>query len=254
MAKQVTSIQMGAYFQNGRRYNNPGEGVDSEFTPVDGYPASFGIWNINPRADMEFIDSPTSKALSGYERGNPGGHRIIIDIALKNTSNAETSNIKSLLDLVPTQYERFVVATNINGPPSVDATENYSDIPLGTEIVNNSNSYQGAYVRNIDASNTTFRCIRYFTSGGGNPQTMRLQGNVNAVSWSDQDDLNVILYPDKPTVIGVSTDSNVSNIIYCNLISSSLGIQRELTIGNQIITMSLRSIDRFQTIPASLQI
>ena len=250
MAKQQSQIQMGAYFQNGRRYNNPGEGIGNEFTPIDGYPQSFGIWNINPRADMEFIDTPTSRALSGYERGNPGGHRIIIDIALKNTSNAETSNIKSLLDLVPSQYERFVVSTNIDGTPTHNVATNTSVVDIGIDITNVSNAYQGAYVRNIDENDTTFRCTRFSV----NPQKFDLRGNVLASNWASTNTLNVVLYPDKPTVIGVSTDNTTSNIIYCNLISSSLGIERELTIGNQIITMSLRSIDRFQTIPASLQI
>ena len=254
MAKQQSQIQMGAYFQNGRRYNNPAEGYTDEFTPFDGYPTSFDVWNVNYKADKEFLTSPASKSLSGYERGNPGGFRLQIDIALRNTTNAQTSNIKSLLDLVPSQYERFVVATNINGSPSYNVTANVADIPLGIEIVNNSNSYQGAYVRNIDQNDTTFRCTRYFTSGVSNPQTMRVQGNVNAVSWADGNSLNIVLYPDKPTVIGVSVDNTTSNIIYCNLISSSLGIERELTIGNQIINMSLRSVDRFQTIPSYLAI
>ena len=253
MAKQQSQIQMGAYFQNGRRYNNPGEGYANEFTPFDGYPTSFDVWNVNYKADKEFLTSPTSKALSGYERGNPGGFRLQIDIALRNTTNAQTSNIKSLLDLVPSQYERFVVATNINGTPTHNTVTNVSVITLGDNIVNNQNAYQGAYVRNIDQNDTTFRCTR-FSVGGGNPQRFDLRGNVDASAWTSADTLNVVLYPDKPTVIGVSVDNTTSNIIYCNLISSSLGIERELTIGNQIINMSLRSVDRFQTIPSYLAI
>jgi len=248
MAKQQSQIQMGAYFQNGRRYNNPDEGYANEFTPFDGYPTSFDVWNVNYKADKEFLTSPTSKALSGYERGNPGGFRLQIDIALRNTTNAQTSNIKSLLDLVPSQYERFVVATNINGTPTHNTVTNVSVITLGDNIVNNQNAYQGAYVRNIDQNDTTFRCTRFSVS----PQKFDVQGNVLSNSWGDTNTLNVVLYPDKPTVIGVSVDNTTSNIIYCNLISSSLGIERELTIGNQIINMSLRSVDRFQTIPSYL--
>lgn len=250
MAKQVTSIQIGAYFHGGMRYNNLGEAYSDRFTPFDGYPKEFGVWNINYRADMEFIDTPTSKALSGYERGNPGGHRLIVDLALKNTSSSETSNIKSLLDLVPSQYERVMATTNISGAPTYDVNTNTSDVLLGSNIVNFSNAYQGAYVRNINRNDTTFRCTRFSV----NPQKFDLRGNTNAVSWQDGDDLNVILFPDKPTVIGISTDNTTSNIIYCNLISSTFGIERELTIGNQIISMSLRSVDRFQTIPANIEI
>lgn len=250
MAKQVTSIQIGAYFHGGMRYNNLGEAYSDRFTPFDGYPKEFGVWNINYRADMEFIDTPTSKALSGYERGNPGGHRLIIDLALKNTSSSETSNIKSLLDLVPSQYERFVVSTNIDGTPTHNVATNTSVVDIGIDITNASNAYQGAYVRNIDQNDTTFRCTRFSVG----PQRFDLRGNVLASNWASTNTLNVVLYPDKPTVIGISTDSNVSNIIYCNLISSTFGLERELTIGNQIISMSLRSVKRYQTIPGNIEI
>jgi len=248
MAKQQSQIQMGAYFQNGRRYNNPTGDYGDRFTPFDGYPASFDVWNINYKADEEFVTSPTSGGLTGYERGNPGGFRLKIDIALRNTTNAQTSNIKSLLDLVPSQYERFVVATNIDGTPTHNVATNTSVVSIGIDITNISNAYQGAYVRNIDQNDTTFRCTRFSVS----PQKFDVPGNVLSNSWGDTNTLNVVLYPDKPTVIGVSVDNTTSNIIYCNLISSSLGIERELTIGNQIINMSLRSVDRFQTIPSYL--
>ena len=241
---------MGAYFQNGRRYNNPTGYYGDRFTPFDGYPASFDVWNINYKADEEFVTSPTSGGLTGYERGNPSGFRLKIDIALRNTTNAQTSNIKSLLDLVPSQYERFVVATNIDGTPTHNVATNTSVVSIGIDITNISNAYQGAYVRNIDQNDTTFRCTRFSVS----PQKFDVQGNVLSNSWGDTNTLNVVLYPDKPTVIGVSVDNTTSNIIYCNLISSSLGIERELTIGNQIINMSLRSVDRFQTIPSYLAI
>jgi len=250
MAKQQSNIQMGAYFLNGRKYNNTAESPSYYYTEFDGYPQSYPIWNINYRAEKEFITSATSKSLTGFERGNPGGFRIRIDVALRNTTNTQTSNIKSLLDLVSSQYQRFVISTDISGAPTYNATTNISEVTLATDISNYSNAYQGAYVVNIDKNDTKFRCTRFSIT----PQKFNLQGNVNASSWANTDNLNVVLEPDKPTIIGISTDNTTSNIIYCNLISSTLGIERELTIGNQIINLSLRSVERYQTIPSSLAI
>ena len=250
MAKQQQQIQMGAYFLNGRKYNNTAESRINDYTPFDGYPLSYDIWNVNYTAEKEFLTSATSKSLTGFERGNPGGHRIKIDIALRNTTSTQTSAIKSLLDLVPSQYERYVVATNITSTPTYNSGTNTSEVLLGSNIVNTSNAYQGAYVVNVDQNDTTFRCTRFSVS----PQKFNLQGNVLADSWADTNNLNVVLKPDKPTVVGVSVDNTTGNIIYCNLISSSLGINRELTVGNQIINMSLRSVERYQTIPSALAI
>ena len=245
MAKQQTEILMGAYFLNGRRYNNTTGNYNDEFTPFNGYPASFAVWNVNYRADKEFLSSATSKSLTGFERGNPGGYRLKIDISLRNTNTTQSNAISTLISLASSQYQRTVVQTTVSSVSGATI-----DLNLGNTSPNTlSNAYQGAYIQNTtNTSANVYRVISYVGS------TKEATTTESVVGYTATDSVNVSLFPDKPTVIGVSVDNTTSNVIYCNLISGSYGIDRELTVGNQIVTLQLTSVDRYQTIPSYLNI
>lgn len=247
MAKQESYIQMGAYFLNGRRYNNASGNYEDEFTPFNGYPQSYAIWNVNYKAEKEFLTSATTKSLTGYERGNPSGYRVKISIALKNSNASQSNAIRSLISTTSSQYERAVVQSTLGTSPVTGATIN---LALGDTTPNTlSNAYQGAYIRNT--SNTSANVYRIESYVGA---TKVATAPENIVGYTVSDVVNVALFPDKPTVIGVSVDNTTSNIIYCNLLGGSYGIEREMTIGNQIISLDLASVDRYQNIPTYLNL
>ena len=238
---------MGAYFLNGRRFNNASGDYEDEFTAFNGYPDSFAVWNVSYKAEKEYLSSAVTKSLTGYERGNPGGFRIKISIALKNSNATQSNAIRSLISTTSSQYERTVVSTTLGSNPVTGAT---IDLNLGnTEPNTLSNAYQGAYIRN--ASNTSANVYRIDSYVGS---TKVATAPETIVGYTVSDVVNVALFPDKPTVIGVSVDNTTSNVIYCNLLGGSYGIERELTIGNQIISLDLTSVDRFQTIPTYLNL
>jgi len=51
MAKQESYIQMGAYFLNGRRYNDTSGNYEDEFTPLTAIhnPTLYGMSTIKPK-------------------------------------------------------------------------------------------------------------------------------------------------------------------------------------------------------------
>lgn len=247
MAKQQQQIKMGAYFLNGRRYNNTSGSYASEFTPFNGYPASYDVWNVNYRAEKEYLTSATTRSLTAYERSNPSGYRIKIDISLRNTTSSQSAAIEDLLSLTSSQYRRTVVETTLSSSP---VTGSSIDLNLGATSPNTTdNVYQGAYIYN--ASNTSSNVYRISSYVGS---TTTAVAPETIVGYGTGDVVNVSLYRNKPTLIGVSVDNTTSNIVFCNFVEGSFGIERELTIGNQIINMQLTSVDWYNEIPSYLNI
>jgi hypothetical protein len=69
-----------------------------------------------------------------------------------------------------------------------------------------------------------------------------VQPNTILSDWSPN--LLVVAKPNIPTVLGVSTDNDSNNVIFCNLIDGKFGFRRELTVNLQSIRISGREIDR----------
>jgi hypothetical protein len=72
--------------------------------------------------------------------------------------------------------------------------------------------------------------------------TLAPLGSWNATSQK------VIAKPSHPTIIGVSFTDNSSNIEYYNISNNTFGIERELTVGNQIIQLNLTGVFALATI------
>lgn len=220
--KQQSQVKIGAYFFNGA------------YRPFPNYPADFKVWNVNYDSALEFRTSPVLTALSGFERGNVAGHRISVSVNLRNTSATETEALRDLFNLFSSQYVRqFDTAT-------LSATSATSATLAGKSAVND--FYVGAYL--VQGS-----LKARITAYNGATKVATLVGDTLANGAG-----SIAIYPDKPTIVGISTDTNASNIIYCNPIGSNLSLARELTIGNQIISLSLKSVDRLEQIPEHLVI
>jgi len=250
MSVQQESVYMGAYFLNGRRKNNPSSNAYQEWTPIDGYPLSFDIWSVSYKAVREYISTPLTTALMGYERGNTSGIRLRASISLRNTNSAQSEALRQLIGLMSSQYDRTIVQAQITNIVSSNATQSLFDTNLTATYPNTiSNAYQGAFVQD---NNGSFLCTRY--SQNATIKQFTVNGNVVDAGWTTGTNINVYLPPSVPTVIGLSTDETESNMHFYNPVGSTFGIERELTIGNQIISFDLKSVDRFQYAPTNLKL
>lgn len=221
--KQETSIQIGTYYFNG---------AYRPLLPV----ASYGVWNVDYNSETEFRSSPTNRSLSGFERGNVSGRRLSVTINLRSTSTDTTNQIRTLLNSCSSQFPRKLADVTLSGLIEADKTivfdNNKSNVP---------GFYNGIYI--VQGSNRA-RVDSYATT-----RTATFVGDNLANGGAE-----LFVYPDKPTIVGVSTDNNPANVIYCNLIDSNLGQIRELTIGTQVITLNLTSVERVKDIPQSIVI
>lgn len=250
MSVQQESVYMGAYFLNGRRKNNPSSNKYQEFTPINGYPKSFDIWSVSYNSLREYVANPLTTALIGYERANPSGIRLRATISLRNTNSAQSESIRQLIGLMSSEYDRTVVQAQITNIVSSNATQSLIDTNLNNTYPNTiSNAYQGAFVQ---SGNASFLCTRY--SQNATIKQFTVNGDVSDVGWTTGTNINVYLPPSVPTVIGLSTDLTVANLSFYNPVGSTFGIERELTIGNQILSFDLKSVDRIQYPPSNFSL
>lgn len=230
--RQQQQIRMGAYYYNG------------QYVPFEDYPASFDVWNINYRAEKEFVEQPSTRALSGRERGNIGGYRIVIDMILDNSFGSNNTNLRNLLSLVPSQYVRTAYKASVGS----GSTSNLVNVSLDVPKTLTNNALTGTFLTN--PARTPNKAL--VTAYVGTTSVATVDRNVS--NWQTSDNINVSLLQNLNTVIGVSTDNTNGNIIYCNLVGGSYGIARELTVGKQTINLQLRSVERFATVPSNLEI
>jgi hypothetical protein len=236
-AKQSESIFMGAFIRTG--------GTPKPFV-VNGtpYPISFDVWNVNIDEQADYLGSPNTQTISGFERGNPMGYRTYADIDLNNSYPASSSSIRTLLNFFSSQFNRPFFTTTIQ---SVDGVNKTLTIVGG---VTTTNYYNGLIIRNTSVSNQTRRIVSYSNTG-----VAVLDSPFSG--WSDTNNIVIEVPPSIPTIMGITTDSTsqtIDNLLYFNLDSSVFGITRELTVGSQVISISLRGIDRKISIADNVRI
>jgi len=227
--RQVSKIKIGAYYFNGAYF------------PFPNYPIDFDVWNISYKEVKEFVASPTKRALSGRERGGIGGFRIDITLSLDNIYGQNNTNLRNLLNKVPSQYTRVLDDTTLTASTSNTAT-------IASNVFPTNDSLIGTFI--LNPSRTPNKALVTAYTGGTKVATV----DRNVATWASSDAVDVALLPNLNTIIGISTNDSSANIIYCNLIGSTYGIEREFTVGNQIVNIQLRSVERFQEIPQSLQL
>jgi hypothetical protein len=111
----------------------------------------------------------------------------------------------------------------------------------------------------------------------GNPSAFRLNVSINLRNTDENNTNNIrtllnqtssrfdrnitesnvttTLNPNQPTLIAVwadDTDSNISNAEVCNMTSAKMAVERELTIGNQIVTINLEGATLKKEIPKKI--
>ena len=229
--KQIDSTKIGVYFYNGsyRAFHTP---VNSSNTNLITIP----LWDAVFDDELEFVGSPVTTSLTGFERANPSGYRASISLALNNSSPADSQKIRQLMERLSNQFNRTVLQSGATG---MDTTSIF--ITNGVTGANDADYYKGLIVVNDDTPANQALVTAY------NKDTRTLTVS-EAIKASSSGSVSLVARPNLPSVVGVSASSNVGDIIFCNLVGGTFGIRRELTIGLQNINMELTEIERTELI------
>lgn len=227
--KQVTQIKMGAYIYNGAPLDM------TSFRAFQTYPKSYKVWNVKYEYSPDFLGGAVQNTLSGYQRGNPLGHRLKCDISLNNALRTDTLAIRELLNLTASRFDRGFWTLG-STTTIVDGSDNKLEVTSATVFP--VNYFKGLTVEDGSVDKRQRLILSSTATSGGKIiiTTVTVLG-----TWNNANNL-VVVKPSHPTIIGVSFDDDVVNMQYFNIQSDSFGINRELTVGNQIIQMSLTGV------------
>jgi hypothetical protein len=231
-AKQVTAVKMGVYAYNGA------------YRAFEGYPISFDTWNINAENKPEWVEgSPVTVALSGYKRANRLSYRPTLSIDLDNSYGTSATNLRTLLNKLSGKYVQdfFAVTTSGTGTGSTSLV-----ITSALPATSASDDYfNGMRISGLTGGDVVI------TDYVGSTQTATL---ASARTWTNALALTVKVTPSLPIVLGVSLDDTTANIIYYNIMGGAYGIERQMTIGRQRVSMNLEGVMDAQTIDDSFRI
>jgi hypothetical protein len=217
-AKQVTQIRMGAYIYNGAPLDM------TSFRAFTTFPQTYKVWNINYQYNADFLGGAVQDTLSGYQRGNPMGHRLNVTINLNNSLPTDTEAIRNLLNRCASRYDRFffpIAGVSVSGGSQLS----FTNTGLATDYFRALTVQDGSGKQRLIASSTATTLTTASPLG----------------DWNTSNNF-IVAKPSHPTIIGVSFDNTDANIKYFNLASESFGLNRELTVGNSIIQMSLTGV------------
>ena len=225
--KQIDSTKIGVYFYNGsyRAFHTP---VNSSNT----YPITIPLWDAVFDDELEFVGSPVTTSLTGYERANPSGYRARVSLALNNSSPADSQKIRQLMERLSTQFNRTVLQTT-----GTSSNTTAIGISHGVQGASDADYYKGLIA--VLVSDPTVQAL--VTAYNKDTQTLTVSEPMGTLSAAP---ILLVARPNLPSVVGVSADGTDGNIIYCNLVGGTFGIRRELTVGLQNINMELTEIER----------
>ena len=225
--KQIDSTKIGVYFYNGsyRAFHTP---VNSS----DTYPITIPLWDAVFDDELEFVGSPVTTSLTGYERANPSGYRARVSLALNNSSPADSQKIRQLMERLSNQFNRTVLQTT-----GTSSNTTAIVISHGVQGASDADYYKGLIA--VLVSDPTVQAL--VTAYNKDTQTLTVSEPMGTLSAAP---ILLVARPNLPSVVGVSADGTDGNIIYCNLVGGTFGIRRELTMGLQNINMELTEIER----------
>jgi len=227
-AKQEDSVKIGLFWYNGA------------YRAFEAYPlTSLEVWNLKADAVMEFLNGqPFTEALSGFIYSNAESYRLMVEFDVNNQPNlVQTLSWQSIFNQLVTTVQRPVWATTANGAgTSVTSLVLASDAPTVDDYFN------GAVITSLAGGDVII------TDYVGSTRTCTL---ASAKTWLNGATITIQINPNFPTIIGLAISDNTSDVQYYNLESNLLGMIREFTIGRQMISVKLKSVERVNTIDES---
>ena len=233
-SKDVDTIKIGAFYYNGA-YRAFHTASNSTAT----YPVSLPVWEATYDSELEFVNDAVTQSLAGKERGNPSGYRATVNLFLDNSYPADASNIRTLLDKFVNQFDRTVLQTSTGTKTALSAVLSFGVGAGNDDYYNN--------LVMIDTSDVANQALITDYNSTTKVATVTPIAGISDIALS-YSNVTIVAKPNIPTVLGVSTDNDNSNLIYCNLTGGNFGFKRESTVNMQMIQLTGREIDRAQTI------
>jgi hypothetical protein len=228
-AKQVTAVKMGVYAYNGA------------YRAFEGYPISFDTWNINAENKPEWVEgSPVTVALSGYKRANRLSYRPTLSIDLDNSYGTSATNLRALLNKLSGKYVQDFYAVTTSGTGT-----GITALVLTSGAPDTDDYFNGMRISGLTGGDVVI------TDYVGATRTATL---ASARTWTNALALTVKVTPSLPIVLGVSLDDTTGNIIYYNIMGGAYGIERQMTIGRQRVSMNLEGVMDAQNIDDSFRL
>jgi hypothetical protein len=228
-AKQVTAVKMGVYAYNGA------------YRAFEGYPISFDTWNINAENKPEWVEgSPVTAALSGYKRANRLSYRPTLSIDLDNSYGTSATNLRALLNKLSGKYVQDFYAVTTSGTGT-----GITALVLTSGAPDTDDYFNGMRISGLTGGDVVI------TDYVGSTRTATL---ASARTWTNALALTVKVTPSLPIVLGVSLDDTTGNIIYYNIMGGAYGIERQMTIGRQRVSMNLEGVMDAQNIDDSFRL
>lgn len=153
------------------------------------------------------------------------GHRLNVTINLNNSLPSDAEQIRSLFNFTASRYDRQFWDIG-NGSASG------TTINLNTSTGLVANYFKGLTVRDGSGNER----VIVASSSGSLTTLTSVATNFTA------NNMKIIAKPSHPTIIGVSFDTDINGIEYFNIANNTFGIERELTVGSQIIQLNLTSV------------
>jgi hypothetical protein len=227
--KQEQSVKIGVYLYNGG------------FRAFEGYPIDLECWNLQARSEIEFMGGKTiATALDGYEYSNADGYRLYVSATLDSLYKlTEKLSWKSIFNLLSGQYDKTFATLVTSGTGSSDPIITFTSAASAVD-----DFYNGLQISaGLSSGNGVI-----ITDYVGATRQATLQSTA---SWSNGVNLTITAQPNLQRVIGLSLTGETADILYYNIDGNALGVNRDFTIGNQILNMKFRSVDRYSEIPQS---
>ena len=229
--KQIDTIKMGVYSPFKRAFF--------------GYPKDFKVWNVRHVYAPDFRGEAVTTSLNGNDRANIMGYRDTMTIDLNNSYGGQSQDLRAMLNLLASNVERTFWPQPNEGRDITDISG--QSVTIEGESVN-FNDFQNLYLRNGSD------IVRIVSNTSGLNPVVTVDDDADISTWEVGDRVAVVLPIGMPRLIGASTDNNEGNIGYYNLTDGVYGVNRELTIGNQLIRLDLRGIGRRNNIPNKIVI
>jgi len=228
--RQELNVKIGAYIYNGG------------YRAFEGYPVSLEVWNVDARAEMEFMDGQAvTQALDGFEYSNLEGYRLLVSMDVNNINDStDQATWKTLFNLLPSQFDRTFWTTTANGAGTGTAS-----LVLQSDAPTTNDYYNGAVVTDLAGGEVVI------TDYDGASRTATL---ASAKTWLNGATITIKVRPNFATLLGVAVNDESADINYYAVEGNVFGILREFTIGRQQISIRLRSVERQATVPESFNI
>jgi hypothetical protein len=226
--RQEQTVKIGAYIYNGG------------YRAFSGYPVEIELWNVDAKANIEFTNGKAvTSALDGFEYSNQEGYRLTVNADVNNLYGITDQGVwRSLFQLFAGEYDKTFATVVTNGTGASSAT-----LILSNAASDVDDFYNGMF---ISAGLSGGIGIVQDYVGASRTATL-----TQLCSWSSGVSLTMTAQPNLQRVIGLSITNETADIIYYNLNGNAFGLLREFTMGKSVINFSLRSVERYSTIPDS---